>query len=154
MNELTKTSKSYMKEVMIGGIKMEVDMRTAIKVEQYRVGDNIKVLIDEGYSDNPKWTVYPGMIAGFIQFKNLPTIVIAYLKTDYSDVEIKFININKDTKKVEIAPALIEEMPIKKADIVSKLDKEIEKAKNNVRDAETKKQYFVTHFKKYFEEVK
>ncbi|MDH7956462.1 hypothetical protein [Listeria monocytogenes] len=36
--------------VEINGIKMEIDMRTAVRVDEFKVGDNIKVL-DKNYSN-------------------------------------------------------------------------------------------------------
>ena len=140
----------HMKMVEIGGVKLEVDMRRAVKIEQFKVGDNVKVLKNTGYSDNPKWEIYPGVIAGFIQFKNRPTIVVAYLEHRYNSAEIKFANMNEDTKDIEIAPALPEELPMKEADVVHALDMEIQEKEKELAGAQSKKNYFMKHFKKYF----
>lgn len=56
--------------VEINGIKLEVDLRTAKRVEEYKVGDMVKVLKKE-YGDSYK--SYAGMIVGFDAFVALPT---------------------------------------------------------------------------------
>lgn len=142
--------------IEIQGVKLEVDLRTATtkRIESYKLHDNIKLLINDGYKDNPNWKVYPGVIAGFIEFEKKPIIVIAYLKMEYNSAEIKFVNLSEDSKDIEIAPALAEELPIKEMDIMQKLDRDIETAKAELRDAEAKKNYFVKHFAKYFEREK
>ena len=148
MNEVARTKKV----VEIGGVKMEVDMSTAKVINQYKVGDNVKILKNEGYGDNKEWNVYPGVIGGLVQFRNKPIIVIAYLKVSYSDVEVKFINLNEDTKDIEIMPALPEEIPISEASVIEKLNNEITEKEKAVTDAKAKKNYFVKHFNKYFKE--
>ena len=92
------------------------------------------------------------MIAGFVQFQNKPIIMVAYLKIEYSEAEIKFVNLSKDSKDVEIAPALPEEIPIKEETILQKLDMKIAEKEAALRDAQAKKAYFVTNFKNYFKE--
>lgn len=62
--------------IEINGVKLEVDMRYAKRVDELRVGSKVKVLNKE-YSS---YKVYPGVIVGFEEFDNLPTIVVAYLE--------------------------------------------------------------------------
>ena len=59
--------------VEIDGVKVEVDLRTAKRVDSFRVGDNVKIL-DKSYQD---YKVKPGIIVDFAEFQELPTIVIA-----------------------------------------------------------------------------
>ena len=89
-----------MKLIEVNGVKLEVDMRYAKKVEQYRVGDKVKVLIKK-YSDTS--TSHIGVIVGFDNFEQRPTIIVAYIESDYSGTKLNFVHINKDTKDVEIA---------------------------------------------------
>ena len=137
--------------VEIQGVKLEVDMRDAIKIEHYKLHDNVKVLINKGYGDTKDWKMYPGVIAGFVQFQNKPIIIIAYLDIHYDEAKLEFINLASDTKEVEIAPALPEELPIKEADVIGVLDAAIEKKKAELREAQAKKYYFQNNFNKYFE---
>ena len=66
-----------MKIVEISGIKLEIDERTARTVEQYKVGDRVRVLV-KSYGDN--YSIYPGVIAGFAAFTQLPSIELMYLE--------------------------------------------------------------------------
>ena len=66
---------------------MEIDLRQAKVINNFKVGDTIKVLIKQ-YSE---YKSNVGMIVGFDEFQKLPTIVIAYLDIDYSAASIKFV---------------------------------------------------------------
>ena len=139
--------------VEIDGIKLEIDLRTAKKIEHYRVGDNVRVLI-KGYSDSYK--VHAGVIVGFDGFEKLPTICIAYLEVGYNTAEVKFAYINagqesKDTK-IEIAPAFdLQELHFQKSDVKSIMQGMIDKKQEEIQDLELKKAYFEKYFSKYFE---
>ena len=61
----------------INGMKMEVDLRTAKRIDTFKVGDNVKVLATEY---NGTHSIKPGVITDFAMFKDLPTIVVAVLK--------------------------------------------------------------------------
>ncbi len=132
--------------VEIEGVKIEVDMRTAKKVDSYKVGDNIKVLVKEysGYKS------HAGVIVGFDDFQKLPTIIIAYVNTSSYETPIKFAYLNSDSKEVEICPSDPEEMPIDKNDVIEMINKKILKAEEEVRDLNSKKNYFLKHFALYF----
>ncbi|OQB66343.1 MAG: hypothetical protein BWX92_04125 [Deltaproteobacteria bacterium ADurb.Bin135] len=133
--------------IEIKGVKMEVDLREATTIETFKVGDKVKVLIKR-YSDN--YNVYSGIIAGFVMFKELPTIVVAYLETSYNSAELKFTNINSKTEDIEIAAATDFDIPWEKANVLEVMDKAIEKKKEEVRDLEMKKDYFLKCFGKFF----
>ena len=86
----------------INGVKMQVDLRYATRIEELRVGDKVKVLT-KGYSGH---TVHSGVIIGFEPFKELPTIVVCYVASSYSEVKLEFVhynakseNVNSSTKK-------------------------------------------------------
>ena len=76
--------------VEINGVKMEVDLRSATtqEVNTYKVGDQVKVLI----KDYSSWKDYPGTIVGFDNFKQRPTIIIAYLERYNSDIRFAYFN--------------------------------------------------------------
>jgi hypothetical protein len=59
-------SNEFMRVVEINGIKVEVDLRTAKRVDSYSVGTPVKLLKQE-YSDT--YTTYTGVIIGFDEFK-------------------------------------------------------------------------------------
>jgi len=137
------------KIVEIGGVKMEIDLRSAKTIETYKVGDNVRVLVKH-YSDEYK--VYPGVIIGFDSFEKRPTISIAYLDITYSGVDIKFVYINADSKnEVEIAPAYeVEDIRFKESDVLTHFQNEISKHEEVIKDIEKKKSYFRHTFGKYF----
>ena len=85
---MTGTEKQIVK---IGGIKMEVDMRHAKRVDTFHIGDPVKLLLTEGNS------VMAGVIVGFEEFLTLPTIVVAYLSMDYFNSGLKFAYINTES---------------------------------------------------------
>lgn len=80
--------------VEINGIKMEIDLRHAKRVDHFKVGDQVKVLIKE----YPSYKSYPGVIVGFDEFVNLPTIIVAYLDTSYGNTGVKFTFINANSR--------------------------------------------------------
>ena len=82
--------------VEIDGVKVEVDLRTAKRVDSFRVGDNVKIL-DKNYSG---YKVKPGIIVDFAEFKELPTIVIAVFEEGSwsSSPSISFIYYNKESE--------------------------------------------------------
>lgn len=135
--------------IEINGVKLEVDLRNAKVIENYRVGDNVRVLVKE-YGD--KYKVFPGVIVGFDMFENLPTITIAYIDVSYSGADVKFVYLNeKNENEVELAPAHeIEDIRFKKSDVLGKFNGEIEKKKEEIKDIERKVKYFEECFAKYF----
>lgn len=131
------------KIIEINGIKMEVDLRTASmkKVEAFKVGDAVKVLIND-YSKSVK----PGVIIGFENFKELPSICVAYL--DYS--ELKFAHINSNTKN-EIVFSESHDLINEKDWILTKMDQDITKKELELNQVKAAKKMFVGLFGKYFE---
>jgi uncharacterized coiled-coil protein SlyX len=133
--------------VEINGVKLEVDLREARTVEQYRVGDKIKVLIKH-YGDNFK--VNAGMIVQFNNFEQLPTIVVAYIDENYSNAELKFAYINAQTKDIEICPAGDDELAISKAFVLDTLSRQITAKQEEIRQLEEKQNYILNKFDAWF----
>lgn len=136
----------------INGVKIEADLREANVIESFKVGDRVKVLRKE-YSDS--WKVYFGIIIGFDQFKELPTIIVAYMDLDsYSSADLKYAYINKLSKDIEITHTNEHELVFSKGDVTEKFDKQISSKEREVKDLQEKKNYFLKYFNKYFEETK
>lgn len=133
--------------IEINGVKMEIDLRHAKTIENYKVGDSIKVLIKQ--YDNYKSFI--GVIVGFDEFQNNPTIVIAYLEVDYNEANIKFVYFNKTSKDVEICPINKWDLPYSKQSVIDKIDREILKKEQEVETLKSKRQVFLEMFGKYFE---
>lgn len=141
-----------MRQVEINGIKLEIDERTARTIDQYKVGDKVKVLI-KNYGDN--YTVHPGVIVGFSDFKALPTIDVMYCDRDRWESDcFKFVYINSHTKDgTEISPFNEIETILDKQSVIDKMDSAISKKKAELEDLRMKREYFVERFAKAFEKT-
>lgn len=133
--------------VEIDGVKIEVDLRTAKRVDSYKVGDNVKILEKES-SD---YKVKPGIIVDFAEFNELPTIVIAVFEEGsyYTRPSIKFINYNaKTSEKIEMVPASEDEIKVSRDSVVEMFEREISKKKNELLDLQNQLDYFMEKFLK------
>jgi len=135
--------------IEINGIKLEVDLSTARRIDEFKVGDNVKVL-RKGYGET--FNVYAGVITEFVNFKELPTMIIAVFKQDYSGSDIEFINYNSKTEGIEITLCCEHELRLEKCRVIDKFNHEIESKQNVVDDLKRKRDWFVENFAKYFQE--
>ena len=138
--------------IEIDGVKVEIDLRTAKRVESFKVGDNIKIL-DKEYDT---YKVKPCIIVDFAEFQELPTIVIAVFDEGSwsSTPNISFIYYNKNTsKKVEIVSCSEDEIKVSKEGVIERFEREIQKKKNEYEDLKNKLEYFKTHFLKVYKEI-
>lgn len=133
------------KEIIeINGVKLEVDLTNARVVDEYHIGDVVKVLKKQ-YSD---YKSFAGTIVGFDPFKNLPTIIIAYLN-DYNTT-IEFLYYNAESKDVEICMANPNDITFTKDTVVDAMNKDIQKKKAEITELEIKRDYFINHFSQCF----
>lgn len=133
--------------VEVNGVKVEVDLRTAKRVDSFKVGDPVKVLI-KNYSD---YKSHFGTIVGFDEFKSLPTIVVAYLDAErWSEQPLRFVYINEKTVDVEICCHERHDLSLNKADILTQFDREVNKLEQQIRDLARKRTYFLEMFGKHF----
>ena len=134
--------------IEINGVKLEVDLSTARRIDEFKIGDSVKVLKKQGYSDN--YEVLAGVIVEFVNFKELPTIIIAVFKQDYRGSDIEFINFNSETKDVEITLCLDHELKLEKCRVIDKFNHEIEAKKSQLDELINKRDWFEKYFQKYF----
>ena len=132
--------------VEINGIKLEVDLRSARRIDEFRVGDNVKVLD----SRNGKSLVRSGVITDFANFKELPTLIVArYCPPDYwSKPSVEFLYYNSQTEDVEIVGVSAEEVIVSRETVVQKFDDEIAKKRDELNDLIIKRDTFVKYFGK------
>ena len=130
--------------IEVNGVKLEVDLRTAKRIDEFRVGDTVKVLDNR----NDRNEVRTGVITDFANFKELPTIMVAVYKAgDYwSDPTIEFIHYNANTEGIEIVGVSAEEIMVSKETIVNKFDDEIAKQRDKLNDLIIKRDTFVKYF--------
>lgn len=144
----TENSKTI---IEINGIKMEVDLRYATRVEHLQVGSRVKCLTK---SYGSEFKVHPGVIVGFEPFQNLPSIVVAYLDIDYNGAGIKFKSFNAKCDDFEIVADLDNNaLEVNKADILTKLDREIAKKQIEMEEIESRRAFFLANFGVYFNHV-
>lgn len=136
--------------IEINGVKLEVDLRNARRIDEFRVGDNVKVLDTR----SGKNEVRSGVITDFANFKDLPTIIVAiYKEGDYwTKPTIEFIYFNSDTEGIEIVGVSAEEIIVSKDTIVQRFDDEIIKKKDELHDLIVKRDTFVKYFGKGMEQ--
>ena len=133
--------------IEVNGVKMEIDLRQAKVIDNYKVGDYVKILVKEysGYKS------YIGNIIGFDNFEKNPTIVIAYLKNEYSTASIEFAYFNSASEDIEITTLNDWDIPLKKSAILEQFQKEILKKEQEVTELKNKANIFEQLFGKYFE---
>ena len=131
----------------INGIKFEVDMRSAKRVDEFKIGDNIKVL----RKDYNSHKIDNGVIVDFVNFKELPTIQVAVFETSLFGSNINFLNINEETEDIEIMPTNPHEMITEKNKVIDSMENEIEGHLGKVKELEAKKKWFLEYYGKYFE---
>jgi hypothetical protein len=134
--------------VEINGVKLEVDMRYARRIDELRVGDRVQVLkrVYDGHK------VHPGVIIGFEPFAKLPTIIVAYIEQDWSKADIKFEHYNANSKDLEIVAAH-DHFDIDRTTIVQMFDRQIASKQREIQDLEDRKTYFETNFKAYWQKI-
>jgi len=130
--------------IEVNGIKLEVDLRSAKRIDEFKVGDTVKVLDNR----NDKNEMRTGVITDFANFKELPTIMVAVYKAgDYwSRPTIEFIPYNAETENIEIVGVSAEELIVSKETIVQKFDDEIAKKRDDLNDLIIKRDTFVKYF--------
>ena len=134
--------------VEIDGVKIEVDLRTAKRIDTFKVGDNVKVLCKK-YNDTVE--VKPGIITDFANVKERPTIVVAvFNEGSWScSPSIEFIHIYEGMEdKYEIVYTSDEDLRLTKDGVIEKFEREIAKKRNEAQDLENQLNYFIKHFVK------
>ncbi|WP_435404059.1 hypothetical protein ACR64M_00585 [Lactiplantibacillus plantarum] len=132
--------------VEINGVKFEVDMDTAKRIDTFKVGDNVR-LLDKRYNSSE---IYTGVILGFYNFKELPTIQVAYFKDSFSGATIDFVNINSKSDDFELLPSNKYEADFDRDTVVGSLNQQIESKTSEMKSLEAKKAWFLKYYGKYF----
>jgi len=129
--------------IEVAGKKIEINLDKARIVDEYHIGDTVKVL-KKNYGDN--YSVFPGVIVSLDNFKELPTLTIMYFEVSYDKAVVNFAHINKKTESVDIAPMSKEEICFEHVDVMQIFERSIEKKKMEIREVEAQRNYFLAHF--------
>lgn len=136
--------------IEVNGVKLEVDLRTAKRIDQMAIGSRVKCLV-KGYGSD--FATYPGVIVGFDPFPSKPTINVAYLDTSYGG-GLKFKAFNSETKDFEVVADLDNNaLEIDKADVLRKMDREIDTKALELQNLQGQRAYFLAHFGRYFTDL-
>ena len=134
--------------IEIGGVKLEVDLRSAKRIDTLRVGSKVKVLDkNAGGYGGPK--ISPGVVIGFEPFPYLPSILIAYLNMDYGKVELKFLTLNAKTDSHQVV-ASIDDDKIDRKEVGAFFDREETKLERALEEIRERRAYFDSHFGAYW----
>lgn len=144
MEDSTKTV------IEINGVKMEVDLRHAKRIDELRVGDRVKVL----HKQYDGYKVHAGIVVGFEPFEALPTIIVAYIKTDWASASVEFVYFNNETKDYEIIKAIDDDqLDLSKDEVLSHFDRERARLETSMRELEEKRAYVERRFGAYWNDV-
>lgn len=134
--------------IEINGVKMEVDLRSATRVDTVKVGTHVKVLVKDSYGE-PK--VRPGVVVGFEPFETLPTIIVCYIDITWDSAKLEFAAINDKTKdKYEMVVSVDDDISFTKQDVLTKIERERQSLRDKLAELDRKERYFLEHFNKYF----
>lgn len=143
------TTNSDMQVIEINGVKLEVDMRHARRIDTLRVGSRVKVLVKlyDGFK------VYPGVVVGFDAFDKLPTINVAYITGAYN-AALTFLGINANTKDTEIVAATDDDhLELSRDDVLSQFDRAITAEELKLAELRQTREFFLRRFGEYFKET-
>jgi len=133
--------------IEINGVKFEVDLRTAKRIDTLQVGDRVKVLIKQ-YSD---YKVCPGTVVGFEPFNKLPTVIVAYLEVGYSSADLKFLFFNAETKETEIVKSIDDDqIDLNRVRINDFFTRQLSKNEQEREEIISKQKYFNENFRAYW----
>lgn len=135
--------------IEVNGVKLEVDLRTARRIDHLQVGSKVKLLIKE-YSAHK---VYPGVVVGFEPFKTLPTIIVAYLVIEYNKAELRTAHYNTESKDIEIVASIDDVLLVEQAEVTKFFDREQLKLEQQIEELQARRDYFVRMFGSYFPKV-
>ena len=135
---------SEKKIIEVNGVKLEVDMRYAKRIDEFRVGDTVKVLDNRSERNELK----TGVITDFANFKELPTIMVAVYKQGsyWESPTIEFIPYNSETEGIEIVGVSAEEVIVSRETVVQKFDDQIAKKRDELNDLIIKRDTFAKYF--------
>jgi len=72
----------------------------------------------------------------------------------YSSAELEYVYLNSETKETEICPAAEKELYVDKASILARFERDIEDKTLQIKDIQSKRDYFLKYFNRFFHEEK
>lgn len=130
----------------VGAITLAATREVAMRAEVLTIGQTVRVLHKGKYGEGKK--VSTGVIVGFEPFTNLPTIIVAYVDSEYGATEMKISAYNKDTAKdFEIIAAPSDSLlEIDRKKVVDLFASEERKLQASIDEVRAKRDYFERFF--------
>lgn len=136
----------------VGAITLAASRDGAVRAEILKVGDTVRVMNRGNDYTPPK--VHTGVIVGFEPFKDLPTIIVAYIEVDYNKAEMKMLYFNEKSSNFEVlAAAPGSNIEIDRTRVLDWFDSEEKKALAAVDEMRAKRRYFEKYFGSVMAEV-
>lgn len=136
--------------IEVNGVKLEVDLRSAKRIDTLRVGDRVKCLV-KGYGG--AMSTHAGVVVGFEPFPSLPSMVIAYLDTGYASGNLKFKTFNSETKDFEVVADIDNNaLELDRDDVMRAFNRDEATKERELQEVRQKRDFFLAHFGRYFAE--
>jgi hypothetical protein len=136
--------------IEVNGVKLEVDLRSARRIEEIRIGSPVKLLTKASYGGNK---VHPGVVIGFEPFKDLPTILVAYVEDSWTSAEIKIAAINSKQEEFDMVAAVDLDFAVDRDAILKRFDRQIATKEREIDAISEQRKYFETNFKAFWAQV-
>lgn len=136
--------------IEVNGVKLEIDLRTARRIEEIRIGSPVKLLSKGGYGSGK---VHPGVVIGFEPFKDLPTILVAYIEEDWSNATIKIAAINSKQENFDMVAAVDPDFAVDRDAIIKRFERQISAKEREIDTIREQQKYFETNFKAFWAQV-
>lgn len=139
-------NQEHIRTIEVEGHKFEVDLRSAKRIDCFRVGDRVKILT----KDYTGHKVHPGCIVGIDAFESLPTIVIAYIEDPLSfsgdGGKVAFAYLNADSKDMELIPMAEDDFMPTQQTIMTYFERAIEVQVSALEKLRERKEYFLRQY--------
>jgi len=128
-------------QVNVGHYSFEISDPVITQTTKFKIGDKVKLYIKD-YNNS----IYPGVIVGFDDFKDLPTISILYIQ--YGEIKLIGLNeVNKDT--VQIIPSNEASMLDDNFQtVLFSLNQKIVEAQSRLTELKLKRDFYIKHYGK------
>jgi uncharacterized coiled-coil protein SlyX len=133
--------------IEVNGVRLEVDMRYARRVEELRIGSPVKVLAKSTYGGAK---VHAGVVIGFEPFQDMPTILVAYVEDNYSTADVKIVSINSMQKDFDVVAAVDLDFAVDKNIIIARFERMLAAKQREIDDIQEKMEYFKNNFKAFW----
>jgi hypothetical protein len=138
-------------QFVVGALTIAASREAAVRAEVLKVGDPVRLLVKASYGD-PK--VHTGVIVGFEPFKESPTVIVAYIESEWNKAELKILAYGPKTENIEIlaAPDGIN-ISVERSRVLEYFDQEERKKLAEIDELKAKRSYFEKYFGHLMAEV-